>query len=76
MNTFISGDNRVNQNPHLVTMQTVFLREHNRIARCLKQLNSHWNDERVYQETRRIVIAMYQHIVYQEYLPLVLGIHV
>lgn len=70
---FVAGDDRVNQNPSLMSMQTLFVREHNRIARILFQLNPTWSDEVLFQESRRLVIAQIQHITYNEYLPVVLG---
>merc|ERR1719244_1936159 len=49
------------------------MREHNRVAGILSQQNPQWSDERVFQESRRFVTAEYQHIVYNEWLPAVLG---
>ncbi len=54
-------------------MHTVWMREHNKIAGTLADLNKHWNDTRVYEESRRIVIAQLQHITYNEFVPLLLG---
>ena len=54
-------------------MHTVWVREHNRIAERLSTINPHWHGDRVYDETRRIVGAMMQHITYNEFLPVVLG---
>ncbi|XP_017785902.1 PREDICTED: peroxidase-like [Nicrophorus vespilloides] len=70
---FISGDSRANTHPQLTAMHTVWMREHNRIAKYLSKLNPDWNDEKLYQETRRIVIAQMQHITYQHWLPILLG---
>ena len=42
----------------------------------MKTINPKWNDETVYQEARRIVIAQYQNIIYGEFLPLFVGSNV
>jgi len=49
------------------------MREHNRVASQLQLMNSHWHDERLYQESRKILGAEMQHITYNEWLPIVLG---
>ncbi|XP_035789971.1 peroxidase-like isoform X1 [Anopheles albimanus] len=68
-----TGDLRSNQSPHLALLQIVFLLEHNRLARELAILNRHWDDERLFQEARKINIAQYQAIVYGEWLPIYMG---
>lgn len=54
-------------------MQVILLREHNRLARGLSKVNSHWDDETVFQEARKINIAQHQYISYYELLPILLG---
>ena len=67
------GDLRVNEQPPLGAMHTLFLREHNRVARELKNLNPRWQDDRLFLESRRVVNAQFQHIVYNEFLPILIG---
>ncbi|XP_016981947.2 uncharacterized protein LOC108046634 [Drosophila rhopaloa] len=68
-----SGDGRSGEQPGLLAMHHVWVGEHNRIAMELSELNPHWSDEKVYQETRRIVGALFQHITFREFLPVILG---
>jgi len=70
---FQAGDGRVNEQTNLVVIHTVWVQYHNLLASGLKLLNSHWDDNTLYQETRRIIGALMQHITYAEYLPIVLG---
>lgn len=70
---FKAGESRTTENLGLTGIQLLFMREHNRIATELKSINSNWNDDLVFYETRRIVTAMYQHIIFKEWLPSVLG---
>ncbi|KAJ8930106.1 hypothetical protein NQ314_017134 [Rhamnusium bicolor] len=70
---FKSGDSRVNFQPQLTVMHTIWYREHNRIAEQLAALNTQWEDEILFQEARRIVIAEMQHITYNEWISKVLA---
>jgi peroxidase len=72
-NCFFAGDKRINENAGLASMHTIFMREHNRVARMLKKVNPHWTSDEIFDETRLIIIAMHQAITYKEYLPLLLG---
>ncbi|HTN74362.1 MAG TPA: peroxidase family protein [Pirellulaceae bacterium] len=70
---FIAGDIRVNENPGLLAIQTLFVREHNRLADSFAAQHPEWNDEEIYQQTRRIVVAEVQAITFNEFLPALLG---
>jgi hypothetical protein len=70
---FLAGDVRANENPGLISLQTLFVREHNRIATALAAKNPRLSDEALYQKARSTVIAELQWIVYKEYLPALLG---
>ncbi|XP_022826330.1 chorion peroxidase [Spodoptera litura] len=70
---FESGDNHGNQIISLTVLHTIFTREHNRLARALSAINPTWDEDKVFWETRRILQAEFQHIIYNEWLPLLLG---
>ncbi|KAG6797659.1 peroxidasin [Apis mellifera caucasica] len=69
INCFVAGDIRANEQVGLLAMHTIWLREHNRIARSLRDMNPQWNGEKLYQEARKIVGAEMQHITYQQWIP-------
>ena len=73
MDCFLCGDVRCNEQFSLTVMHTIWVREHNRCARELGTINSHWDDERLFQECRKIVGALVQKITYVDYLPKVMG---
>ena len=66
---YFLGDARLVQTPMLSQWHSLLLRLHNRIADAL----NNQNDELGFQEARRLTIAIFQRIVYNEWLPLVLG---
>ena len=71
---YLAGDGPVNEHIGLVGLHTIFLRLHNIIAARLRDLNEHWNDENIFQETRKIIIGIMQNIVYNEYVPTLVDI--
>ncbi|CCD71290.1 Peroxidasin homolog pxn-1 [Caenorhabditis elegans] len=70
---FLAGDLRANEQLALAATHTIFIREHNRIAKKLKSMNGNWDGEIIYHETRKIVGAMMQHITYKHWMPIIFG---
>lgn len=70
---FVAGDVRVNEQVSLTVMHTIWVREHNRVAAALAALNPQWDDDRLYHEARRIVIAQVEQITFEEFLRVLFG---
>lgn len=68
-----SGDSRVNVNPYVTTLYTIFLRSHNRLAKQLSKKHPTLNDEQLFMLARRVNIGIYQKIIYEEWMRVVLG---
>lgn len=72
-NLFVAGDLRANEQVGLTAMHTLFVREHNYIADLVATNNPTFNDEEIFQLSRKIVGAEIQAITYNEWLPSLLG---
>ena len=70
---FLAGDIRANEQSRLTAMHTLFVREHNRLAKRIFARHPNISDEEIYQRARAIVAAELQIITYNEFLPLLLG---
>ena len=70
---YFTGSERANVVPQILAFHVVFLREHNRRARELALLHPQWDDEKLFQGARKWIIGLSQSIMYNEYLPSLLG---
>lgn len=70
---FLAGDIRANEQVGLTVMHTLFVREHNRLARHIRKHHPNFTDDEIYERARRLVGAMIQVITYKEFLPVLLG---
>lgn len=70
---FAAGDVRANENLELTTLETLFVRNHNLIATQLQKDHPRWTDEQLYEAARKLNIAEYQQIIYNGWIPAVLG---
>ena len=81
---FLAGESRVNENTPLAVMHTIWVRLHNLYAEKITALGKALQNVRqfesiapnapnrntiIFEEARKIVVAIYQHIIYNEFLP-------
>ena len=69
--TFTAGEARAREIPGLALSHTIWVREHNRVAKILATIFE--DDEEIFQLARRVVVAEYQNIVYGQYMSEILG---
>lgn len=65
---FAMGVERANVQIGYVMMNTLFLREHNRVCDILAREHPDWDDERLFQTARNILIVLVIKIVVEEYI--------
>ena len=70
---FVAGDVRANEQIGLIAMQTLFVREHNRLAGIIAGQDPDLSGDEIYQLARKIVGAQNQAITFNEFLPVLLG---
>lgn len=69
----LAGDKRAAEQPGLLSLHTLFVREHNRQAGLIAKANPLMSDDKIFAEARKLVTAEIQAITYNEFLPLLLG---
>jgi prostaglandin-endoperoxide synthase 2 len=65
---FALGGDRANSSVGTMMMGTLFLREHNRLAGVIAAAHPDWDDNRVFETARNVVIVLYIKLVVEEYI--------
>jgi len=68
-----AGDLRSDENFYITVLHTLFLRQHNRYAQQIYNAHNTLTDEQIFQQARKLNIATFQHIIYDEWFPEVFG---
>ncbi|MGW0803406.1 peroxidase family protein [Nonomuraea sp. NPDC002799] len=65
---FATGSDRGNGQIGFTMLTVLFLREHNRVARLLARHHPDWDDERLFQTARNVLIVLLIKLVVEEYI--------
>lgn len=65
---FAIGHARMNITSGTLIFAIIFFREHNRICKILQKYNQSWDDERLYQTAKNILIVIMCKIVMEDYI--------
>ncbi|NVO58253.1 heme peroxidase [Rhodobacteraceae bacterium B1Z28] len=65
---FAVGGDRVNSVPQVAMLNTLFLREHNRLAGEIETAHPDWSDERIFETARNTVIVIFIKMVVEDYI--------
>ncbi|MBY6048967.1 peroxidase family protein [Vannielia litorea] len=65
---FAVGGDRVNSVPQVAMLNTLFLREHNRLAGEIEAANPAWDDTRIFETARNTMIVLFIKMVVEDYI--------
>lgn len=68
-----TGDERAFQSPQLLSIQTIWARNHNWHVDQLEEKHPDWTTEQVFQAARALNEAEFQHVIYSEYVTELFG---